>query len=98
MITVVAVLEAQEGKEEEMETALMAMIPKVRSEEGTLSYVLHRAQNKPGKFLVYEKYEDEEAFAHHSSTPYIKELFNKVGPLLAGSPDIEMYDELAAKK
>ena len=98
MITLVAVLEAQEGKEKEMENALMEMIPKVQSEEGTLAYILHRSQSKPGKFLFYEKYKDEAALTHHSSTPYIKELFEKVGPLLAGSPSIETYDELAAKR
>jgi quinol monooxygenase YgiN len=98
MVTLVAVLEAQEGKEKEMENALMEMIPKVQSEEGTLAYILHRSQNKPGKFLVYEKYKDEAALTHHSSTSYIKELFEKVGPLLAGSPSIETFEELAAKR
>jgi len=38
MITLVAVLEAQEGKEKDVENALMEMIPKVQSEEGTLAY------------------------------------------------------------
>jgi quinol monooxygenase YgiN len=98
MIVVAAVLKAQAGKEREMEDALRAMIPKVQSEEGTLAYVLHRAQNEPGKFLFYEKYKDKAAFDHHGSTPYIKELFGKIGPLLDGKPSIEMYEELAAKK
>jgi quinol monooxygenase YgiN len=98
MITLVAVLEAKEGKEKEMENALMDMIPKVQPEEGTLAYILHRAQNKPGKFLFYEKYKDGAALTHHSTTSYMKELFEKIGPLLAGPPSIETYDELAAKK
>jgi quinol monooxygenase YgiN len=98
MIVVVAILKAQAGKEREMEDALRAMIPKVQPEEGTLAYVLHRAQNEPGKFLFYEKYKDKAAFDHHGSTPYIKELFSKIGPLLDGKPSIEMYEELAAKK
>ncbi|OIP35731.1 MAG: antibiotic biosynthesis monooxygenase [Deltaproteobacteria bacterium CG12_big_fil_rev_8_21_14_0_65_43_10] len=98
MIVVVAFLKAQAGKEREMEDALRAMIPKVQSEEGTLAYVLHRAQNEPGKFLFYEKYKDKAAFDHHGSTSHIQELFGKIGPLLDGKPSIEMYEELAAKK
>jgi len=98
MIVVVAVLKAQAGKEREMEDALRAMVPKVQSEEGTLAYVLHRAQKEPGKFLFYEKYKDKAAFDHHSSTPYLQELFGKIGPLLDGKPSIEMYEELAAKR
>lgn len=98
MIVIVAVLKAQVGREKEMEDALRAMILKVQPEEGTLAYVLHRAQNETGKFLFYEKYKDKAAFDHHGSTPYIKELFAKIGPLLAAKPSIEMYEELAAKK
>jgi len=98
MIVVVAVLKTQAGKEKEMEDALRGMIPKVQSEEGTLAYILHRAQNEPGTFLFYEKYKDKAAFDHHGSTPHIQELFGKIGPLLAGEPSIEMYEELAAKQ
>ncbi len=98
MIVLVAILEAREGRESDMESALMGVIPDVESEEGTLAYVLHRAQNKPGKFFVYERYRDDAALAQHSSAPYIKELFEKVTPLLAGAPTIEMYDEIGAKK
>ncbi len=98
MITVVATIKAQPGKEKEIEKALAAMIPQVESEEGTLEYVLHRAQNDPLKFLVYEKYRDQEAFSFHSSTPAIKELFKTVGPLIDGSPSIEMYEIITSKK
>jgi len=97
-MVVVAVLKAQAGKEKDMEDALRAMIPKVQSEEGTIAYILHRAQNEQGKFLFYEIYRDRAAFDFHSSTPYFKELFGKIGPLLDGQPHIEMYEELAAKR
>lgn len=97
MVVVVAVMEAKAGKEDAMEEALRAMIPKVQSEEGTLAYVLHRAEGKPNTFMFYEKYRDKEALTHHSSTAYIKELFGQLGPMLAGKPKIDMYEELAAK-
>ena len=97
MITVLAVLEAQEGKENEFEEALRVMVRHVQQEEGTLTYILHRAKDNPAKFMVYEKYRDEEAFAHHGATPHMAELFGKIGPLMAGEPSIVMYDELVAK-
>jgi hypothetical protein len=31
----------------------------------------------------------------HSSTPYFKELFGILEPLLDGAPEIEMYNEVA---
>jgi len=97
-MVVVAVLKAQAGKEKDMENVLRAMIPKVQSEEGTIAYILHRAQNEQGKFLFYETYRDRAAFDFHSSTPHFKELFGKIGPLLDGQPLVEMYEELAAKR
>ena len=97
MIVVVAILEAQPGKEKELEDALKAVVPNTQAEEGTLAYILHRSQGNPGKFLFYEKYTGEEAFLTHGAAPYLAELFVKVTPLLAGDPVIETYEELASK-
>jgi quinol monooxygenase YgiN len=94
MLVVVAVMKAKEGCEQEMENALRDMIPQVETEEGTLTYTLHRARKVPGKFLMYEKYRDKAAFNHHSSTPYFAELFGKIAPLLDGDPVIDIYEEL----
>lgn len=97
MLVVSAVLQAQGGKEKEMEQALLDFVPMVQSEEGTVVYVLHRSKGDPAKFMVYEKYVDEAALAYHGSTESFKELFDRLGPLLAGTPSIEIYEELAAK-
>jgi quinol monooxygenase YgiN len=98
MIVVSAVLEAQAGKENDMEAALKDFMPHVKAEEGTIAYILHRSKGNPAKFMVYEKYVDEAALAFHGSTEYFKKLFDTVGPILAGAPSIEIYEELAAKK
>ncbi len=97
MIVISAVMEAAPGKEQEMEEVLRGLVSATQSEEGTLTYVLHRALGNPGKFLFYEKYTDEAALAFHSGTPQFAESFGKLAPLLAGDPVIEMYEELAAK-
>jgi quinol monooxygenase YgiN len=92
---VVAKLKAKVGEEANMEDALRGMVTKVAQEEGTLTYTLHRAQQDPSVFLFYEKYRDAAALKTHSSTPYFKELFGALKPMLDGAPEIEMYDELA---
>jgi quinol monooxygenase YgiN len=98
MLIVVAKMNAQVGKEDEMEKALRDIIPKVEFEEGTLAYVLHRMKKKPQNFLMYEKYRDKEALAFHSSTPYFAELFGKIAPLMDGDPTIEVYEMLSSVK
>jgi quinol monooxygenase YgiN len=98
MLIVVAVMKAKAGMEQEIEKALREMIPKVEAEKGTLAYTLHRAKKEPGKFLMYEKYPDKEALKEHSSTPHFTELFGKIGPMLDGSPVIDMYEDLVGIK
>lgn len=94
MMIVVARLKAKSGEEEKVEKALRELLPKVREEEGTLSYTLNRAQNDPSMFMVLEKYKDMDAFAYHSSTPYLQEMFGAVLPLLDGDLVVDMYDEI----
>lgn len=94
-MVIVAKLKAAAGKEKEMEKALLDMIPKVSDEEGTLVYTLHQDQSDPTVFLFYEKYKDLDALVAHSSTPYFKELFGTIKPLLEAKPEIVMYNELA---
>ncbi len=95
MIAVVAKLKAKSGEEEKVEKALREVLPKARKEEGTLLYNLHRAQDDPATFMVFEKYSDMDAFMYHAATPYLKDLFDVVLPLLDGDLSIEMYDEIA---
>ena len=96
MIVVVAVMKAKKGMEQEMEEALMNIVPKVAKEEGTLAYALNQAKKDPCTFLMYEKYQDKDALSHHSSTPYFAELFEKIAPMLDGAPSIEIYTELSS--
>ena len=92
---IVAKLKAQEGKEANLESELRGMVEKVASEDGTVTYTLHKSSSDPTLFMFYEKYKDAEALTHHSGTPYFKALFGAVKPLLAAPAEIEMYEELA---
>lgn len=95
---VVAKIKARAGEESAMEEALRGMVVKVAQEAGTLAYTLHRLQDDPTQFLLYEKYTNADAFKHHAATPYFKELFATLKPLLDGSPQIEIYTEVVGIK
>ena len=97
MIAVVAILEVKPGMEKDMEAAFSAYMKKVRTEEGTLTYMVNRAQKNPAKFLIYETYRDRDALSFHGSTEYFMELFTAIAPLFAKDPVIETYDIIAAK-
>ena len=96
MVVVTAKIKAKPDKEKELEAAFRQMVAQVASEEGTLTYTLHRSQKEPGVFMFYEQYQDLEALKFHSATPHFKALFQKIQPLLDSPAKIEMFDVLAA--
>ncbi len=96
MMVVAAVLKVTDEKGDEMEKLLREFVPKTSTEAGTIAYVAHRSIDEPSKFFVYEKYENEEAFKAHSSTPHFKEFAKEISSMLQGRPDIGRYREITA--
>ena len=96
-ITIVAKLKAKQGSEKQLEEAFRAMIPKVRGEAGTQTYILHRSVQDPTLFVFYEVYKDGEALDFHRKTPHMAELGKALGGLLDGRPQIEMLTEIDRK-
>ena len=56
-------LKAKPGNEKALEEAVMDMMGKVCSENGTIDYAFHRHQTRPGLFFLYEKTNQPEAKA-----------------------------------
>jgi quinol monooxygenase YgiN len=92
MIVVTAVMKTADGKRGEVEQIFKKTIPKFLADPGTIDYGIHRAINDPNKLLVLEKYEDMEALNMHSSAEHFKEMGRALGSLLAGRPEIELYN------
>jgi len=92
MIVVSAVLKTADGKRDEVEQIFKKTIPKFLADPGTIDYGIHRAINDPNKLLVLEKYEDMDALNAHSSSDHFKEMGQALGSLLAGRPEIELYN------
>ncbi len=96
MIIIAATLEARPGQEAPLQAALEAMVPKVKTESGALTYTLHRVQDNPAKFFFYECYTDQNAVDIHCSTPYFKQLFETIEPMLASEPQVEFYEKIVS--
>ncbi|MBM7705037.1 putative quinol monooxygenase [Metabacillus iocasae] len=70
-ITIMAVLQAKEGKEQELFDELQKVISPSRAEEGCIEYTLHQSMDDNGTFAFYETWKDEAALqAHIESTHY----------------------------
>jgi len=81
--TVIVILEAIEGKESELESALDAVVEPSRSEESNIEYRLHRSIDNPRQFILYENWENKEKHGLQFEKPYIKKLVNQLDGLLA---------------
>lgn len=96
MIVLTAIFNAKPDKEEQLETLLKSIVPKVESEPNTIQYALHRSQDKQGCFLFFERYTDKESFGRHLSTPYLKEMLAQTKDLVLNEPAVSFYEEIAA--
>ena len=94
MLVVAATLKAAQGKGDDLEQAFRKLLPNVKQEKGTLTYIIHRGTDDRDKFFVYEKYRAKDGLDFHASRPYFKEFSRAIGPILAGRPDVSFYEEL----
>ena len=72
-------LESVPGREEELAGELRALLAPTRKEPGCLIYEMHRDPEHRGKFMFYEKFENEAALALHTNSPYFKKFLSYRG-------------------
>ena len=93
MIGIVATLQIQSGKGPDFEAVFLDLASKVRaSEPGNIIYQLTKSRTDPDTYKVLELYKDQDAVAHHGQTDYFKAAGAKMGPFMAGRPDVEYLD------
>ena len=99
MVTVMAKLKIQPGKEAAFEGAAGELLAHVKlNEPGTLTYVLHRSTADPTEYVYYEVYTDQAALAAHGSSAPMQKFFGAIGGMVAGRPEITLYDEVDGKR
>ena len=81
--TVIVLLEAKQGKEKELNDALVAVIEPSRSEAASIEYRLHQSKDNPAEFALYENWKSASEHAKQFEKPYIKQLGVQLGNLLA---------------
>ena len=93
MIGVIAVLKVQDGKADEFEAVFRDLAAQVRANEpGNLAYQLTKSRTEANTYKVLELYKDQDALTHHGGTDYFRAAGPKLGPCLAGRPEIEYLD------
>ena len=81
--TVLVILEAKSGKENELESALKKAAELSRLEKINIEYRLLKNTENPQQFILYENWENKEKHQQQFEKPYIKKLASKLNELLA---------------
>lgn len=84
---VIAWWTAEDGEEDAVAAALAQMVEPSRSEPGNLAYQVHRDPEDPRRFVLYELYADEAAYAAHGESEHFRRY--AVG---------EAFDRLASRE
>jgi quinol monooxygenase YgiN len=81
---IVARWKAREGEGETIASILRDLVPECRREPGVRQFIAHRSHDNPNDFLIYEQYENEQAFIDHQQTVHFKTMvLERAVPLLA---------------
>jgi quinol monooxygenase YgiN len=81
---IVARWQAREGERGKIESILHDLAQESRKEPGVRQFIAHRSHESPNDFLLYEQYENEQAFLDHQQTAHFKTLvLERAVPLLA---------------
>lgn len=91
MIVLNATLKAVEGRGDDLEREFRKLVPLVRKDKGTMTYIVHRGINDASQFFVYEKYENDEALKLHGSTPHFKQFREAIAGMIDGRPVTARY-------
>ena len=66
-LAIVAVLTVRKGTEQELRSALAALVAPSRKDQGNLEYEMYVDRNEPRRFVVVERWTDEAAHAKHDA-------------------------------
>lgn len=65
---------AKEGKEEQAVALFRQLTVDSRQEPGCAMYIVHRHNENPREFFIYEQYEDQAALDAHRAAPYFQKI------------------------
>jgi quinol monooxygenase YgiN len=92
-IGVIATLKVQPGKGGEFEQVFRELAAQVRANEpGNKLYQVFKSRKEADTYVVMEVYQDQAALDAHGKSDHFKAAGPKIGPTMAGRPDIHYLD------
>lgn len=93
-VTVLALLEAKPGMEEQLKHELLALVEPTRAEEGCINYDLHQGVEAPSMFMFYENWASQADLDRHGQSPHIAKFHARQDELLARPTEVTRWEKL----
>ena len=96
-VVLIAEATALPGKREELRRAFDELVPKSLAEQGVSVFRLHENRDKPGHFVLYERFRDQGALDTHVTMDHFAKILRDFASLAeGGKPKITYYHALTA--
>ena len=96
LAVVAGVFDARPGAEAALGAVLARYVVVSRTSPGCRNIDLVASLTTPGRFLVYEKWETADHQRDHLISPVTEEMAAAALPLLAGPPDLGLFEPISA--
>jgi quinol monooxygenase YgiN len=93
-VSVMGTLTCQDGKAEEMEEVLTAMVEAARGEPGVEIYSYHRGEDNT--FWFFALMADRQSMQNHGQSEAMQAAMSAFGPLVAAPPQMTVTTPVAA--
>lgn len=94
-VTVVALISARNGREEQVARELESLVGLARGEHGCLQYDLHQAADDPRTFMSYERWRSQGDLDSHLARPHMVGFLERSDELLDTFPELTVWRGLA---
>ncbi len=93
-VSMIGTITCQDGKAEEMEGVLTAMVEAARGEPGVEIYSYHRGEENT--FWFFALMADQASMQNHGQSEAMKAAMQAFGPLMAEPPQMSITTPIAA--
>jgi quinol monooxygenase YgiN len=86
---------ARDGEEDRAAELIKQLAAATQQEPGNVCWIGHRSTENPRTFMVYEQYDDEDAFKAHGQTEHFKTIgVEQLFPLMEGERERLFFETL----
>lgn len=90
-LTNIAFIRAKKDKGTELGNELLKLVAPSKAESGCIDYTVHRSNDDPDMWCVYENWRTADDLTAHFGLPHMLEFSSKVPSLVEGDLDLHSF-------